>query len=256
MPHWRGKVERALAAVALTGAEVEPAGGMTGLTWRVQAGSDRYVLRLVEFDADRELIALAAAGAAGLPVQRLIARAPVDGVTAVVLSWLPGEPLSDALAARPERAGRYGRAFGEMHRRLHHVSVPEVVPASGWWGVPATGVPDGTALLHLDYHPLNVLVDERTVTGIIDWTNARRGDPALDLARTHTLLTINPDLAAVDPVSRAVLAEFAAGWRDGYGVAEIPPAALRWAGAVMLADLASRHPPESLAELREWTSAL
>jgi len=43
------------------------------------------------------------------------------------------------------------------------------------------------ALLHLDYHLLNVLTDGKQITGIVDWTNAHAGDPrALAPARHWT----------------------------------------------------------------------
>ena len=46
----------------------------------------------------------------------------------------------------------------------------------------------GDRLVHLDLHPLNVMM---TASGpvVIDWTNAARGDPLLDVAFTFILLT-------------------------------------------------------------------
>lgn len=40
-------------------------------------------------------------------------------------------------------------------------------------------------MLHLDLHPLNVLLgEEGAVTGVLDWANTAAGDPVLDRART------------------------------------------------------------------------
>jgi aminoglycoside phosphotransferase (APT) family kinase protein len=52
--------------------------------------------------------------------------------------------------------------------------------------VPAIG--DGDRLVHLDLHPLNVIV---TASGpvVIDWTNAARADALADVAMTIVLLT-------------------------------------------------------------------
>jgi aminoglycoside phosphotransferase (APT) family kinase protein len=44
------------------------------------------------------------------------------------------------------------------------------------------------ALLHLDYHPQNVIVKGTRVTGVIDWVNAARGDRHLDAATTAVIL--------------------------------------------------------------------
>lgn len=40
---------------------------------------------------------------------------------------------------------------------------------------------DGTDLVHLDYHPGNVLVSSGRISGVIDWDGAGRGDRRLDL---------------------------------------------------------------------------
>jgi Ser/Thr protein kinase RdoA (MazF antagonist) len=48
---------------------------------------------------------------------------------------------------------------------------------------------DGDDLVHLDFHAGNVLVTNRTITGVIDWDGAARGDGRLDL------VTLRFDLA-------------------------------------------------------------
>src|SRR5262249_36598442 len=52
--------------------------------------------------------------------------------------------------------------------------------------LPAIG--DGDRLVHLDLHPMNVIV---TASGpvVIDWTNAARADALADVAMTIVLLT-------------------------------------------------------------------
>ena len=48
-------------------------------------------------------------------------------------------------------------------------------------------------LLHLDYHPLNVLGEAGAISGVLDWTNADGGDPRADVARTGAILRFLPD---------------------------------------------------------------
>jgi len=48
-------------------------------------------------------------------------------------------------------------------------------------------LPDGNSILHLDYHPDNLMYDGKTAT-IIDWMTAARGVPAADMATTAYLL--------------------------------------------------------------------
>jgi hypothetical protein len=49
-------------------------------------------------------------------------------------------------------------------------------------------LPDGDSILHLDYHPDNIMSDGEAST-IIDWMTAARGVPAADVAATLYLLT-------------------------------------------------------------------
>ncbi len=43
-------------------------------------------------------------------------------------------------------------------------------------------------LLHLDYHPLNVLTDGKTIVGVIDWENVRLSDARLGVVRSLSIL--------------------------------------------------------------------
>jgi aminoglycoside phosphotransferase (APT) family kinase protein len=77
---------------------------------------------------------------------------------------------------------------------------------------------DGTVLCHLDYQPYNVLVDDGEISGIIDWSNARAGQPAEDLATTEVILEI---ASAVVPALAGAVDDFTTAWRAGY--AELHP---------------------------------
>jgi aminoglycoside phosphotransferase (APT) family kinase protein len=46
----------------------------------------------------------------------------------------------------------------------------------------------GDDLVHLDFHPGNVLVDDGRITGVIDWDGATRGDRHLDLVNLRFML--------------------------------------------------------------------
>ena len=60
-------------------------------------------------------------------------------------------------------------------------------------------------------------IDASRISGILDWDNARRGHPSLDLARTHSLLTIEPSIASLPTEIRVHLDELVEAWSDGYG---------------------------------------
>ena len=51
-------------------------------------------------------------------------------------------------------------------------------------------MPDGgDALVHLDLHPLNVIMQPERGPVVIDWANASRGDGLFDIGVTYVLLT-------------------------------------------------------------------
>ncbi|SDH71114.1 phosphotransferase family protein [Nonomuraea jiangxiensis] len=64
---------------------------------------------------------------------------------------------------------------------------------------------EGDDLVHTDFHPENVLIDaEGTVTGVIDWDGATRGDAGFDLFTlgfdlAHRAPHLAPDLHAIVP---------------------------------------------------------
>ena len=99
------------------------------------------------------------------------------GGTEIVMERIDGPMMADAIMREPWKLARYARVLADLHDRLH------VIPAPDW--LPDLG---GDRLVHLDLHPLNVMM---TASGpiVIDWTNAARGEPLLDVAFTFILLT-------------------------------------------------------------------
>lgn len=278
-----------LAALGVAAAEqvVPISGGADAQIWRVDLGDDRFALRLLQPEqagqAAREAAALRAAAAAGVPVPPLHAAGDWHGRPALLLGWCPGRTLADELRARPQDAQALGREFGRVQAAIHAAPPPtDLAHPVPWleWGDPnpalrarlAAAAPSSPVLLHLDYHPLNVLVDGGRIGGVLDWANARLGDPRADLARTAAILRFAPvpatgDQAATD--ARAALRQLVVGWRAGYaeaagqlgGVADLAPF-LAWAGAVMARDLAPRLDRPDLPWLtldylhgvRRWTA--
>lgn len=108
----------------------------------------------------------------GYPVPRVFERRP----DALVLERIAGRTMLDDLARRPWRLRSHVRTLADLHHRLHAIAAPPDLRSAG----------EGNALLHLDLHPMNVLLSARGPV-VIDWTNAHRGDPAMDVALTWLL---------------------------------------------------------------------
>jgi aminoglycoside phosphotransferase (APT) family kinase protein len=123
-------------------------------------------------DPDREALVMRNAADHGYPVPRVL-EVTAD---ALVLERVDGPTMLADLRRRPWRLSRHAALLAELHKRLHEIVAPQ--------GVPNTG--KGDRLLHLDLHPDNVLLSPEGPV-VIDWTNARRGDPALDVALTWVI---------------------------------------------------------------------
>ena len=122
--------------------------------------------RVMEYAADH-----------GFPVPRVHdVRA---GGTEIVMERLAGPMMMDVMARRPQTLVANTRLLADLHDQLHEISGPEWLPS-------VTG--ERKRLLHLDLHPMNVMMTTRGPV-VIDWTNAARGDPLIDVGLTYVLLT-------------------------------------------------------------------
>src|SRR5262249_52240396 len=75
---------------------------------------------------------------------------------------------------------RHARLLADLHDQLHEIAAPDWLPQLATDG--------GDRLVHLDLHPLNVVMTARGPV-VIDWTNAAGGGPLLHGALTYVLLT-------------------------------------------------------------------
>lgn len=123
-------------------------------------------------DLEREAAVMRHALAHGYPVPRVV-EVRSEGL---VLERVHGRTMLAQIRRRPWRMHEYMRMLAELQRRLHVIDAPPGLPSAG----------PGANLIHLDFHPENVLLSAAGPV-VIDWTNARRGDPALDVAMTWVI---------------------------------------------------------------------
>jgi aminoglycoside phosphotransferase (APT) family kinase protein len=135
--------------------------------------------------AEAELVQ--AVHALGYPVPRVD---EWDGPR-IVMERIDGPTLGEQLFAGVVSVEQAARTTAELQARLH---------ALPW--------PGGESLLHLDLHPLNVLVSASGPV-VIDWTNARPGPPGLDAAMTAVILA-GVTVTGEFPVAGALLTAYGA----------------------------------------------
>jgi Ser/Thr protein kinase RdoA (MazF antagonist) len=148
----------------------------------------------------------------GYPAPEIVS---VDGAD-LVLERATGSTMRVDLARKPWRLVHHARLLAELQRRLHRIAAPEWLPAIG----------PGGALIHLDLHPENVLLHDKSVL-VIDWANARAGHWADDVAQTVVILAA-ADLPRTTMLAlRAFLTIYLAGFDRDVVRAHLPAAIAR-----------------------------
>ena len=170
--------------------------------------------------ADQQAAALTVAWEAGGPVPTPGPRVDVEGRPGLVMERIDGPDMLTTLGRQPWRILGLARILGATQARLHEVAGPpslrplrellreriEIATALPDRFRPVAlrtleGLPDGDRLHHGDYHPGNVLLGPRGPV-VIDWTNATRGPPTADFARTSLTLRLGESPPGVSPVIR------------------------------------------------------
>ena len=256
--------------------------GTATAVWRVEHDQVTSALRVFRPDQApislRELEAMALATRHHIPVPQVRGQGYWQDCPALLLAWCDGQPLATALQRQPWRLFRLGRAFGQMQAKIHRIPAPALADPSSadwltWYGAVDPGLEavlrsrcgHVRQLIHLDYHPLNVMVNRGHVSGVLDWANVRAGDPRGDVARTYAILVVEPHSAGPETLwyraARRILARvWMAGYRNVAGPLQDMALFFAWAGAVMQADLAPRlHDPNSwwqprhMGIVQHWT---
>src|SRR5664279_1779288 len=101
------------------------------------------------------------------------------GGTEIVMERLDGPMMLDDISRHPWTLTRNARVLADLHDQLHEITAPE-------WLRELDG--KGDRLLHLDLHPMNIMMTKRGPV-VIDWTNASRGEPLTDVGLTYVLMT-------------------------------------------------------------------
>jgi aminoglycoside phosphotransferase len=191
-----------------------PPQGMTSTVTLLESARGRFALK----QADRapyvdwlmrEAAVLQALAATDLPAPRCLAFEAQPGLATLLMTALPGEPLSACLCCGVTDATRRDllTQFGRLLAHIHATPVPATLCASQPWlarileeaqrnlarGYAEPGAPPVTelmatrplaqpdALIHGDYTLDNVLVSEGRICGVIDWGRGDCGDRRYDL---------------------------------------------------------------------------
>jgi Ser/Thr protein kinase RdoA (MazF antagonist) len=158
--------------------------------------------------AFREAAIQAAVEKMGLPVAAVWGVQRVGGRWGVVFDRVGGTSFAERMREDPAIVPVYLDHLARLHRRIHSHAAAELaslklrmasaIAATNLLGEARksalfgglAGMPDGDRLCHGDFHPMNVL-GELPHPVVIDWPDARRGDPAADVCRSWMLLKLH-----------------------------------------------------------------
>jgi aminoglycoside phosphotransferase (APT) family kinase protein len=161
------------------------------------------------------------------------------GGTEIVMERLVGPVMMDAMTKGPKPMVANIRLLQDLHDQLHEIKAPD------WM----RRLDDrGDRVLHLDLHPLNVMLTARGPV-VIDWPNASRGEPLTDIGFTYVLLTC-PDMPApwiVRTLVQPFRVALATGFTRRYRGPELAPHIAR---AAELKCLDTNMAPNELKKIR------
>jgi aminoglycoside phosphotransferase (APT) family kinase protein len=116
------------------------------------------------------------------------------------LHALDPDALARALeaAACPVQSMTVAAELGVMEAQIDAARLSGLAAGMQWVLANRPRSPARPAICHGDFHPLNVLLDGRHVSGVLDWARAKIDDPAWDVGATVALVTQGPlDLPGV-----------------------------------------------------------
>ena len=240
--------------------------GTASHVWKiVRQGGSVYAIRVMGSEHlkqfHREMNTMNHVRVEGLPVPEVYQVEEVEGNAVMVMEWVRGETVFQQLLEQDHRANEIGVKFGEMQAALHDISYKEITHVLDEnWLTPGSSIEENIiskrseeseshSLLHLDFHPLNVMIEE---TGIIDWTNSAIGEYKFDIARTLSIL----EIMGSQYFNEGTLTPFINGWREGYESQRGPLGDLsvhfEWAGERMKRDLEKRMDEQLKKKIDDW----
>jgi uncharacterized protein (TIGR02172 family) len=141
----------------------------------------------------------------GLSIPKASQLIDLDGRRGIIYEKISGDSMLHKITARPILAGKYSRQLAQLHYEIHQCrseNLPKYKEALEW-NIRRTDtlteeqktsvlqllgqLPEGDVLCHGDFHPGNIMMDEKN-TYILDWMTAASGTAEADVARTLMLL--------------------------------------------------------------------
>jgi aminoglycoside phosphotransferase (APT) family kinase protein len=137
----------------------------------------------------------------------------------LIMEEVAGQSLMRAMLGRPWKLFHLAGSMAKTHARLHEFPTADFPSLEGtfherhfsalrsaiapfsldgltsgldWLETHQPSMPESASILHMDYHPLNLIVRADGSLAVLDWTYADLGDPHCDVGMTMMLLETVP----------------------------------------------------------------
>lgn len=155
----------------------------------------------------------------GLPVPAILKKVIHNGQTALLYERINGSPLTQKLSKQPWTAFNLINQMANLQVLMHDKEISSFPQQKDIFQYKITlakelseseksfiaerlsKLPTGNSLCHGDFHPDNILLDERGPV-IIDWADASQGNRLADLARTLLILQYGGLPSGMKPFKR------------------------------------------------------
>lgn len=144
----------------------------------------------------------------GLNIPKLLDVTRIDGKWAIVREYIEGTPMSELIAANPEKTDEYLEKFVDIQLEINSKNSPHLnkikdkmhakISASDYEATlrydlhnRLEGMKPHKKVLHGDYCPSNVIVTPDGKYYVIDWAHATQGNASADAARTYLTFKLN-----------------------------------------------------------------
>lgn len=165
---------------------------------------------------EREKAVMPLLDEACVSVPRIYEYTEVEGNQAEVMERIKGETMLEFMLSHPFSLKRKVRKFAKIHQQILFLHGGKPLPSiqeklAAFEEQPgkvegeifdfvmqiARGLPSGDSICHGDFHPGNILMNERAPY-VIDWSGVHTGSALSDIAHTYVLMTHAPQTPGQD----------------------------------------------------------
>lgn len=148
----------------------------------------------------------------GLNIPKILGVTMLDGKWAIISEFIEGKTLSQLMDENPDKKNEYIELLVDIQLEIHSkkspllnklkdkmnqkISMSELDATTRYeLHTRLEGMPKHNKVCHGDFNPSNVIITEKGLPYIIDWSHATQGNASADVARTYLLFWLNGDVS-------------------------------------------------------------